>query len=162
MLSLTLDTVIAGLTAPKHVILNKIEDVRDRAEVRRIYAELQETGRVEATLPLEQRVVRGLARKPKPEPDAAQRRSGPAFPATPTSSLPPPVAVEEPVVRRSAPPSLVDARPKTSVDAAGGRRDRARVRSVVRGRERRASTGDRKRRRAAAPDFLRRDDGVEQ
>ncbi|MEL6977919.1 MAG: DUF4332 domain-containing protein [Pseudomonadota bacterium] len=59
-MDLTAHTVIAGLKIPMKWVLNKLEDAADRREVAAIYREYQETGRVEATLPEEQRSVRRL------------------------------------------------------------------------------------------------------
>lgn len=56
--SLTARAAVAGLQIPSKWVLRKISDANTRAEVAAIYAEFEATGRVEASLPREQRTVR--------------------------------------------------------------------------------------------------------
>lgn len=58
--SLTVETFLAALQIPSKWIEKRLTDAEDRAVVRAMYAELQATGRVEATLPEDDRVVRDL------------------------------------------------------------------------------------------------------
>lgn len=56
--SLTLEAVVAGLKVPLNKVLKKIGDRRERAVVEAIYDELMATGKVEKTLPEDDRAVR--------------------------------------------------------------------------------------------------------
>jgi predicted flap endonuclease-1-like 5' DNA nuclease len=58
--SLTVETFLATLQIPSKWVEKRLTDAEDRAVVRAMYAELQSTGRVEATLPEDDRVVRDL------------------------------------------------------------------------------------------------------
>jgi hypothetical protein len=58
--SVTLQGVLAALQVPIRWITNKLADAKERAVVRAMYAELKETGRVEMTLPEDDRTVREL------------------------------------------------------------------------------------------------------
>lgn len=56
--SLSVATVIAALKIPVKWVQRKLADAADQAEVARIHEELARTGKLEAALPAEQRVVR--------------------------------------------------------------------------------------------------------
>ena len=61
--SLTAETVLAGLKVPAKWITKKITDAETRRQVQAMYDELMATGRVDATLPEDDRVVRDLYTK---------------------------------------------------------------------------------------------------
>ena len=76
--SMTVAAAIAGLKIPVKWVTNKIEDASDRAEVLRIYAELQKTGALERNLPEESREVRhalGQSHAPTGELRSAARKN---------------------------------------------------------------------------------------
>lgn len=90
---LTVPTVVAGLNIPAKWVLNRLEDVADRREVARIFKEFSATGRVEETLPEENRAVRALCGRlagadvaalrraaDRPESDTASAPENPAAP----------------------------------------------------------------------------------
>lgn len=58
--SLALDTIVAALKIPVKALLKKIADKEDRRQVEAMYDELVATGRVETTLPEDDRLVREL------------------------------------------------------------------------------------------------------
>jgi predicted flap endonuclease-1-like 5' DNA nuclease len=58
--SLTVETFLATLKIPSKWVEKRLTNAEDRAVVRAMYAELQATGHVEATLPEDDRVVRDL------------------------------------------------------------------------------------------------------
>ncbi|MEZ5842952.1 MAG: DUF4332 domain-containing protein [Hyphomicrobiaceae bacterium] len=58
--SLTLETVLATLAVPLKLVLKKMGDAAERRQVEAMYDELMATGRVEATLPEDDRMVRDL------------------------------------------------------------------------------------------------------
>lgn len=61
--SLTLDTVMATLKIPAKWITKKLTNAEDRRIVQAMYDELQATGRVEHTLPEDDRVIRDLHKR---------------------------------------------------------------------------------------------------
>lgn len=61
--SLTLDTLMATLNIPAKWITKKLTDAHDRRIVEAMYDELQATGRVEASLPEDDRVIRDLHKR---------------------------------------------------------------------------------------------------
>jgi predicted flap endonuclease-1-like 5' DNA nuclease len=61
--NLTLDTVMAAIKIPAKWVLKKLTDAEDRKIVEAMYDELMETGKVEANLPEDDRVVRALHAK---------------------------------------------------------------------------------------------------
>lgn len=69
--SLTAETVLATLKVPAKWITKKITDADTRRQVQAMYDELMATGRVEATLPEDDRVVRDLHAKDVLAPRAA-------------------------------------------------------------------------------------------
>lgn len=58
--SLTADTVIAALQIPIRRLQKRLQNAEDRAIVQRMYDELKTTGKVDKTLPEDDRVVRDL------------------------------------------------------------------------------------------------------
>ncbi len=58
--SLTLDTILATLKVPIRALQKNLADAADRRLVERMYDELQATGKVEANLPEDDRVVRAV------------------------------------------------------------------------------------------------------
>ncbi len=78
--SLAVPAFLATLQIPVQYITKKLMDSRDRAQVQAMYAELQETGQVENTLPEDDRAVRDLfqadwpdaepPKKPEPKPNS--------------------------------------------------------------------------------------------
>ncbi|MDX2307415.1 MAG: DUF4332 domain-containing protein [Hyphomicrobium sp.] len=69
--ALTIDTLIATLAIPRKWLEKRITDAETRRQVAAIYDELMATGRVEKTLPEDDRVVRDLHRKEVLEPRKA-------------------------------------------------------------------------------------------
>jgi Domain of unknown function (DUF4332) len=61
--SLTLETVMAAVKIPLKALAKKLGDNAERRQVEAMYDELQATGRVEATLPEDDRMVRDLHAK---------------------------------------------------------------------------------------------------
>lgn len=57
---LTLETILAAIKIPVKMLAKRIADAEDRRVVEAMYDELKATGRVEATLPEDDRVVRNL------------------------------------------------------------------------------------------------------
>jgi len=53
-----LEVFLATVNQPIRAVLNKIADVRERAQIEAMFSELQTTGKVEEHLPEEQRVIR--------------------------------------------------------------------------------------------------------
>lgn len=70
-IDITAETVIATLKIPVRWVTNKIEDAEDRKLVQAMYDELQATGRVEETLPEDDRTIRDLHRAEVLQNDAA-------------------------------------------------------------------------------------------
>ncbi len=71
--SLTAETFLATLQIPAKFIEKKLANAEDRAQVRAMYQELQATGRVEATLPEDDRAVRDLHAQEVVAPREAQQ-----------------------------------------------------------------------------------------
>jgi predicted flap endonuclease-1-like 5' DNA nuclease len=71
--SLTVETVLAGLKVPMKWITKKLTDAEDRRIVEAMYDELKATGKVDATLPEDDRMVRDLHAKEVALPKAAAR-----------------------------------------------------------------------------------------
>lgn len=57
---LTLATLLATLEIPRQLLAKRLADAEDRRQVEAMYDELKTTGRVEESLPLDDRVVRDL------------------------------------------------------------------------------------------------------
>ncbi len=75
--SLTLDTILAAIKIPAKALAKRLSNAQDRAVVEAMYDELKLTGRVEKSLPEDDRVVRDLHAKevlaPKLAKQAAER-----------------------------------------------------------------------------------------
>ncbi|CAN1722399.1 DUF4332 domain-containing protein [Hyphomicrobium sp. 1Nfss2.1] len=90
--SLSAETFLATLQIPMKFVEKKLANAEDRAQVRAMYQELQATGRVEATLPEDDRAVRDLHAKeviaPREAQQAAARaqRLATSAPAQPAAS----------------------------------------------------------------------------
>ena len=61
--SLTLDTIMAAVKIPAKALAKRLSNTQDRAVVEAMYDELKSTGRVEKTLPEDDRMVRDLHAK---------------------------------------------------------------------------------------------------
>ena len=59
-ISLSAQTVVAGLKIPSKWVVRKLTDAADRRQVEAMFDELTETGRIETTLPEDDRLVRDL------------------------------------------------------------------------------------------------------
>ncbi len=98
--SLTAATVLASLKVPAKWITKKITDAETRRQVQAMYDELMATGRVDATLPEDDRMVRDLHRAevvaPREAAQAAERAKRVAGPA------PAPKPARAPQVRKPA------------------------------------------------------------
>lgn len=115
--SLTVETFLATVQIPSKWIEKRLTNAADRAVVQAMYDELQETGRVEATLPEDDRVVRDLyeleVAGPQADRQAAERARRIAAPPVPEQAVTAVPAVAEPV----APPQTApkQAAPEPSV-----------------------------------------------
>ncbi len=110
---LGLDTIMAALKIPAKTLAKRLADAEDRAVVMAMYDELNATGRVDKTLPEDDRVVRDLHAAEVEAPRLAERavqRAAVLAAAVPTAAaVPPPLASvpAAPVVAEPAPsPSL--------------------------------------------------------
>lgn len=70
---LALDTILAAVKIPAKVLAKRLADAEDRKIVTAMYDELTTTGRVDATLPEDDRVVRDLYAKEVEAPRRAER-----------------------------------------------------------------------------------------
>ena len=124
-ISLTAATVLAALKIPLKFVQKKLADAADRDQVQRMYDELMATGRVEANLPADDRMVRDLHRAEILEPRAAVeaverkrrlqerlQRAAPPQPATP-----PPALLVQPPSRQSVPTIVQRAEPVPQIPA---------------------------------------------
>jgi predicted flap endonuclease-1-like 5' DNA nuclease len=103
--SLTVATFIATLQMPSKWIEKRLVNAQDRAVVHAMYEELRTTGRVEATLPEDDRVVRDLyeleVEGPRADRQAAERAKrlakpdGAAKPAAPLKAVAPKAATSK-------------------------------------------------------------------
>lgn len=125
--SLTAATVIAGLQMPSKWIEKRLTNAEDRALVRAMFDELQATGRVEKTLPEDDRVVRNLyalevegPRIARQEAERASRIAGATSPATskPTAEPAAASATPAPPVPKIRPPRTSARKPLPAPPAA--------------------------------------------
>ncbi len=72
-INLTAQGVLAGLTIPVRWVLNRIEDAQVRRQVEAMHDELLATGKVEKTLPEDDRAIRELYKAEVLKPRAASR-----------------------------------------------------------------------------------------
>lgn len=109
--SLTAETFVATLQIPAKWVQKKLADAADRAAVLAMYDELQTTGRVEATLPEDDRIVRDLhaveVEAPRQQELAAQRARRLASSATAATAAA--AAVVPSPAETSSPASAADA-----------------------------------------------------
>jgi hypothetical protein len=104
---LTLDTVMAAVKIPAKTLAKRLADAEDRRIVTAMFDELTATGRVEKTLPEDDRVVRDLYTKEIEAPKQAQRaaaRAAALSGAAATSSVvhppaPPPPSPKDETLR---------------------------------------------------------------
>lgn len=75
-ISLTAETLIATLQIPRQFVLKKLSNAQDRRIVERMYDELQATGRVEHSLPEDDRVIRDTYAREVLAPRAATEAKG--------------------------------------------------------------------------------------
>lgn len=118
--SLTLETFMASLQIPSKWIEKRLSNAEDRAIVRAMYDELRTTGRVEATLPEDDRVVRDLyelevegPRADKLAAERAKRIAKPKAPAKPAPALTPAQA-NKPATTSAASPAPAPAPARAS------------------------------------------------
>ncbi len=136
--SLTAETVLATLKVPAKWITKKITDAETRRQVQAMYDELMATGRVEATLPEDDRTVRDLHAKEVLEPRAAAMaaerdkrlaapqtvpaaRGAAGKPAVLAGAKGPTVKSEPAPVAAATPPEAAPARPALVVPGPGQR-----------------------------------------
>jgi predicted flap endonuclease-1-like 5' DNA nuclease len=85
--SLTLETVMAAVKIPAKALAKRLANAADRRQVEAMYDELMATGRVEATLPADDRMVRDLYAKevlaPREKTQAAARAARLVAPTSP-------------------------------------------------------------------------------
>ena len=117
--SLTAETVLASLKVPAKWVTKKITDAETRRQVQAMYDELMATGRVEATLPEDDRTVRDLHQKEVVAPRAR------ALAAEKAARLAPPAAVRKQARATNAPaaPSTSHVRLTVAPTAAGPRQE---------------------------------------
>lgn len=113
-IDLTLDTVMAAIKIPAKTLAKRLADAEDRRIVTAMYDELIATGRVEETLPEDDRVVRDAYAAEVEAPRQAQRArertaalTGSAAPEPTVIALP-----AQPESKAEALSSLASARPK--------------------------------------------------
>lgn len=115
---LTAETLIATLKIPLKFVQKKLADAEDRRIVEAMYDELKATGKVEATLPEDDRQVRDLYEREVAAPRQAalaaereQRLQQPPAPVPerpqPVAAIPPPAAAHDPGAPKAAPPPRV-------------------------------------------------------
>ncbi len=95
--SLTLDTIVAAIKIPAKALAKRLSNAEDRAIVEAMYDELKTTGRVEKTLPEDDRMVRDLHAKEVLAPQIAIRAAARAtrLKSTPAQSAPSTAAPKE-------------------------------------------------------------------
>ena len=99
---LTLATLLATIQIPIQWVAKKIHDAGERQTVLAMYRELQQTGRIEQTLPEENRTVRELVAREAPRPASSPTAPSP-LPASRPAASPVPAAASVPPV--SGPPA---------------------------------------------------------
>lgn len=110
--SLTAEAFVAALQIPVKFVEKKLANAADRAQVVAMYHELQTTGRVEASLPEDDRTVRDLHAKEVLEPQqklqaAARAKRIAKREAPKVAAAQPPANTERPAVQQAAPPKVV-------------------------------------------------------
>jgi hypothetical protein len=107
--NLTLDAVLATLKIPVKRLLARMADKEERRLVERMYDELKTTGRVEANLPADDRMVRELYAKEVLAPQLAARAADRARMIAAPSGAQQPPARAVPAIAPAAPASNVSA-----------------------------------------------------
>ena len=110
--NLTLKTVMAGLSIPIHWVTKRMEDAEERALVRAMYDELQETGTVDKSLPEDDRIIRDLYIKEVVNAPVQSgrivHRLNVVSPVTAGPVLPAPMEAVQPVVMAAPAPDLAE------------------------------------------------------
>ncbi len=128
---LTLDTIMAAIKIPSKALAKRLSNAEDRRTVEAMYDELKATGRVDKTLPEDDRMVRDLhekevlgAKLAKQATERAARlkvaqpvAAKVAAAASPTVASPPKPVVAPAVVPSSAVPLIARAAPPAPVSA---------------------------------------------
>jgi predicted flap endonuclease-1-like 5' DNA nuclease len=111
--ALTMDTVLATLAIPMKVLQKRLDDQADRAQVELMYDELTKMGRVELTLPEDDRAVRDqhaievLRTKKQERLDArAARIASGGLPSTTAATITPDEQEAEIEIRRTSVPTI--------------------------------------------------------
>lgn len=132
--SLTLDTVMATIKLPAKALAKKLANAEDRAVVVAMYDELRATGRVEKTLPEDDRMVRDLhaaeVQAPRKAAQAAARTARIRASAGTSSAVagePATAPIATPAAKPAAPSAPVAAAPAVSVPTIGTAPAAARV-----------------------------------
>ncbi|HRN83357.1 MAG TPA: DUF4332 domain-containing protein [Hyphomicrobium sp.] len=86
--SLGLDTIMAAIKIPAKTLAKRLADAEDRRVVEAMYDELMTTGRVDATLPEDDRVISRLYAKEVEAPRAAQQAAARAAALAATTPVP--------------------------------------------------------------------------
>ena len=86
--SLGLDTIMAAIKIPAKTLAKRLADAEDRRVVEAMYDELMTTGRVDATLPEDDRVISKLYAKEVEAPRAAQQAAARAAALAATKPVP--------------------------------------------------------------------------
>ncbi|WP_072395356.1 DUF4332 domain-containing protein [Hyphomicrobium sp. CS1GBMeth3] len=108
--SLTLDTILAAVKIPAKTLAKRLADAEDRRIVSAMYDELTATGRVEATLPEDDRVVRDLYAKEIEAPRLAEREKARAAVIASAAPAPKPILVPLRASANASPPAAPAAR----------------------------------------------------
>ncbi len=116
--SLTAETFLAALQMPQKFIEKKLTNAADRALVVSMYRELQATGRVEATLPADDRAVRELYAKEVAGPRAVQQAEARAQRVSALTPAAQAAAAAPPPPEREAKPPRTYLQPSDDVEAA--------------------------------------------
>ena len=109
----TLEVFLCTVNQPIRALLNKVADVRERAQIEAMFHELQTTGRVEEHLPEEQRVIRSeitayRAQQPKTAAPKLAPRSTLTSLAKPASVKPVvPKSAVQPVAKQASPEKVI-------------------------------------------------------
>ena len=110
--SLTLDTILATLKIPQKALEKRLANAEDKKLVQAMYDELKATGRVDQTLPEDDRTIRDLhaieVLAPKMAARAEQRAARvPGGVSAPASPVVPPVATADSALRRAVENSAI-------------------------------------------------------
>lgn len=109
---LSLDTLFATLSVPIRWIAKKLADASERRLVEAMFAEWQANGRVEKTLPADDRAIRDLVAAEFPHPSAKRATPSPTASQTPPQTPATPIAADPTTTNGDV------ARQRTPADAA--------------------------------------------